>query len=97
MINNSTNTSSKLAQTIDTLKHSSVLDELKAIARWMPYRLSNNEENGGSTEVKAISSEDGNFINPDDASQWRTFEEATEAGAKFNADGIGFIFGNGYT
>lgn len=95
MIYNTTN--SKLAQTIDNIEHSSILDELKTIPRWMPYRLSSNEENKGCTEVKAISSEDGNFINPDDASQWRTFEEATEAGAKFNADGIGFVFGNGYT
>lgn len=90
-------TSSKLAQTIDNIEHSSVLDELKTIPRWMPYRLNSNEENTGCTEVLAISSEDGNFINPDDVSQWRTFEEATEAGANFNADGIGFVFGNGYT
>ena len=97
MINNTTNTSNKLAQTIKSIKSSSVLDELKTIPRWMPYRLSSNEENTGCTEVKAISSEDGNFINPDDVSQWRTFEEATEAGANFNADGIGFVFGDGYT
>ena len=97
MINNTTNTSSKLAQTIDNIEHSSVLDELKSIARWMPYRLSSDEENTGSPKVKAISSEDGNFINPDDASLWRTFEEATEAEAKFNADGIGFVFGDRYT
>ena len=95
MIYNTTN--SKLAQIIDNIEHSSVLDELKTIPRWMPYLLSSNEENTGCTEVKAISSEDGNFINPDDVSQWRTFEDATEAGANFNADGIGFVFGNGYT
>ena len=96
MINNTTNTSNKLAQTIKSIKSSSVLDELKTIARWIPYRLSSDEKNTGCPEVKAISSEDGNFINPDDVSQWRTFEEACEAGAKFNADGIGFVFGDGY-
>ena len=97
MINNSTITSSKLAQTIDIIEHSSVLDELKTIPRWMPYRISSDEENTDSPEVKAISSEDGNFINPDDNSQWRTFQDACEAGAKFHADGIGFVFGDGYT
>ncbi len=96
-MNNTTKSINNFAQTIDNIEHSSVLDELKTIPRWMPYRLSSNEENTGRTEVKAISSEDGNFINPDDVSQWRNFEEATEAGAKFNADGIGFVFGNGYT
>lgn len=90
-------TSNKLAQTTDTIEHSCVLNELKTIARWMPYRLSSDEKNTGSHEVKAICSDDGNFINPDDASQWRTFEEAADAGTKFNADGIGFVFGDGYT
>ena len=90
-------TSSKLAQATNTIEHSSVLNELKTITRWMPYRLSSDEKNTGNPEVKAISSEDGNFINPDDASQWRTFEKAREAGVKFNADGIGFVFGDSYT
>ena len=45
-------TSNKLAQTTDTIEHSCVLNELKTIARWMPYRLSSDEKNTGSHEVK---------------------------------------------
>ncbi|MBR1438537.1 MAG: hypothetical protein IJ587_08370 [Synergistaceae bacterium] len=97
MMNNTTNTSNKIAQIIDSIEHSSVLDELKTQARWLPYRLFNNGAEKSNTEAKAISPESGKLISYEDTSEWRTFVEVRQAAVNFNADGVGFVFGDGYT
>ena len=89
MINNTTKSSNKIAQTINAIEHSNVLNELKSIARWMPYREINYD-------VKPIDPESGNIVHLEDTSNWRTFQEAKKAAKLVNADGLGFIFGDEY-
>lgn len=89
MMNNTTNTSNKIAQTIDRIERSSILDELKTQARWLPYRMVDRD-------VRAINSENGNVVYPEDTSNWRTFEDAKEEAKLACADGLGFVFGDKY-
>lgn len=89
MMNNTTKSINNLAQTINSIECLGVLDELKRQAKWMPYRLINNE-------IKTIN-ENCDVIYPDDNSNWRSFNEAKETAKLVNADGLGFVFGDGYT
>ena len=68
---------------------------LSELSQWVSYRLIWNESKHKNDKLP-INPHDGSNAKANDANTWGTFTEALTAVERFELDGIGFEFANGY-
>lgn len=74
-------------------KYKNVPNELKAMKRWVCFKIE-GIENGKKTK-RPYNAMSGNFARVNDELTWSTFNIALTGCLKFNCDGLGFVLGDG--
>lgn len=75
-------------------KYQKIPVELKAQKRWCLYIL--KKKNDGNFTKIPICSMTGQNAKSNDSNTWSNFDIACMGAEKYNADGLGFMFGDGY-
>lgn len=75
-------------------KYKNVPLELKCLKRWVCFKVEKTES--GKTTKRPYNPLNGTRAKVNDDLTWTNFNVALMGAVKYNCDGIGFIFGNGY-
>lgn len=73
-------------------KYAKVPEELKALKRWVCYKIEDRDGKATKVPVNAIS---GNYARSNDSVTWSKFHIALTGCVKYNCAGIGFMLGDG--
>lgn len=74
-------------------KYAKIPDVLKNEKRWIMYRLVHTNDRVDKQPFNAINN---CLARSNDSNTWTTFNLAIRGCVKYNADGLGFMFGNGF-
>lgn len=83
-----------LEQLKEKYNYDNIPKELKQLKRWVCFKVIQDEK--GKSTKRPYNALTGNFAKVNDGLTWTSFDMALRGCVKYNFDGIGFVFTNGY-